>query len=56
LAATIDPYVTQSLANFVTGKLDIDKDWQNYLSTLNSMGLPQYLQANQAVYDKAPKS
>jgi putative aldouronate transport system substrate-binding protein len=56
LAATIDPYVSQALANFAIGKLDVDRDWQKYLDTLNSMGLPQYLQAYQAAYDKAPKS
>lgn len=51
IAAQINPYVLQSMAQFVTGDLDIDKDWQKHLDTLAGMGLAQRLQLNQAAYD-----
>jgi putative aldouronate transport system substrate-binding protein len=50
-AATINPYVMQAFAQFATGALDVEADWETYLDTLEGMGLSQYLALYQEVYD-----
>ena len=35
--ATLQDYVKQSLSQFVTGGLDIEKDWDQYLKNLEGM-------------------
>ena len=35
--ATLQDYAKQSLAQFVTGDLDIEKDWDQYLKNLEGM-------------------
>ena len=42
----------QTLYNFVIGKGDIDKDWDNYLKTLESFGLSTVLKIKQDAYDR----
>jgi len=53
LQTNIANYVTQAQAEFVTGQRDIDDDgaWQSYLSDLDGLGLTQYLQMEQDLYD-----
>jgi putative aldouronate transport system substrate-binding protein len=48
---TIGTYVDEMLARFVTGDLDIDKNWDSYLKQLNDMNLPKLLAAYQEAYD-----
>jgi putative aldouronate transport system substrate-binding protein len=48
---TINDYVTESIARFVTGDLKIDKDWDAYLKNLNGMNVKRYLEINQAADD-----
>lgn len=48
---TIGGYVNQACVQFITGDLDIEKDWDTYLEKLNAMGLEQYLATYQAAYD-----
>jgi putative aldouronate transport system substrate-binding protein len=48
---TINDYVTESIARFVTGDLKIDKDWNAYLKNLDGMNVKRYLEINQAAYD-----
>lgn len=48
---TVDGYVAESLNNFVTGKMSIDTDWDQYVKTLEDMGLPRYLEILQSAYD-----
>jgi putative aldouronate transport system substrate-binding protein len=43
--------VQQFLLKFVTGNLDIDKDWDKYLKELNNAGLSEYLAILQKTYD-----
>lgn len=54
LATTINNYVTQSMAGFITGKQDPNDDgkWNSYLSTLKKMGLPRYLDIYSKAYQK----
>jgi putative aldouronate transport system substrate-binding protein len=49
--ATIVQYVDQMFAQFVRGEADIDAGWDEYLSTLEGMGLAAYLQVYQDAYD-----
>lgn len=48
----ISSYVKQMEAEFITGQSDIDEDWDTYVETINQMGLPQVLEAEQAAYDR----
>ncbi|WP_282939113.1 extracellular solute-binding protein [Paenibacillus sp. RC67] len=47
--------VQQFMLKFITGNLDIDKDWDKYLKELDNAGLQQYLQILQSNYDKTKK-
>ncbi len=49
--ATIVQYVNQMFTRFVRGEGDIDAEWDQYLATLEGMGLPDYLQVYQEAYD-----
>ena len=48
----ISSYVTQMHASFITGELDIDATWAEYLSTLDAMGLQDVLDVYQAALDR----
>ena len=48
---TIGRYVTQMFTQFVRGDADLDAGWDQYLATLDQMGLAPYLQIYQAAYD-----
>jgi len=45
-------HADETLYNFVIGKGDIDKDWDNYLKTLESFGLSTVLKIKQDAYDR----
>ena len=45
-------YTSEKFAAWVTGAADIDAEWEDYLNTLNTMGLEEYLTAKQAQYDR----
>ncbi|MGH2557998.1 MAG: extracellular solute-binding protein [Thermomicrobiales bacterium] len=51
MGTTIKDYVEQTFASAIIGQFDIDGQWEEYLATLEGMGLPQYLQIHQEVYD-----
>ena len=50
--STINDYVAEMVAQFVTGTTDIDAGWDAYLSELEKMGLSQYLSAVQSCWDR----
>lgn len=52
LETTIQPFVEQTFAQIITGQADIESAWGDYLSQLDAMGLPRYLEITQAAYDK----
>ncbi len=49
IKADIDPYLDQYMAEIVTGNADIESTWDNYVDTLNQMGLEEMM----AIYNKA---
>jgi putative aldouronate transport system substrate-binding protein len=50
---TIEALVDETFARAVSGQLDIDAEWENYLGQLEGMGLTQFIASHQEVYDAA---
>lgn len=48
----ITTYVAQMHASFITGELDIEETWEEYMSTLDAMGLQDVLDVYQAALDR----
>lgn len=48
---TIGGFVNQAAVQFITGDMDIDKDWDSYISRLKSMGMDDYIARYQKAYD-----
>jgi putative aldouronate transport system substrate-binding protein len=48
----LETYLGTSFAQFVTGQLSLDKDWNTFMSTLNSYNLPLIQQTYQKAYDR----
>lgn len=55
--AAIDPYVALSMSEFIIGKRDIGDDaaWNDYVSTLDKMGVKQQIELYQKMYEAQPK-
>ena len=52
----ISLYVNESRAKFINGELDLDADWDNYIATLQKMGMERVIEMKQATvsaYDAA---
>lgn len=45
-------YIAESRIAFITGKMDIDADWNSYISKLDNLGLQTVLDVYQAAYDR----
>lgn len=48
----ISSYVSQMHASFITGEVDIEAGWEDFLKTLDSMGLQDVLEVYQAALDR----
>ena len=48
-------YVKQSLAEFITGSRDVDKEWDSYVEELGKMDLEVWLTGAQAAFDRMAK-
>lgn len=44
-------YVNQATVQFITGDLDVEKDWDSYISRMESMGVNDYIRIYQKYYD-----
>lgn len=53
LKTDITMYVEQACGQFITGELDIEENWNTYISTLESNGLDEIVAIEQAAYDRA---
>ena len=47
LKTDISNYIKNAMSQFITGQLDIEKDWDSYIATLNKMGLPRLMEIEQ---------
>ena len=52
LRTTINEFVGENIALFVTGKMDPDGDWDAYLAELDKIGIDRYLELVQSTYDR----
>lgn len=52
---TINKYLEESIAQFVTGNKDIDKEWDNYVNELKKMGYDRLTELTQQAYDRQYK-
>ncbi len=51
LRLAIETYADEMFVNFTVGNADVDAEWDNYLATLDSLGLPRLLEIFQEAYD-----
>lgn len=49
---TIGGYVNQATVQFITGDMDIEAEWGNFVDRLNQMGLEDYMRVYQESYDQ----
>ncbi|WP_066195641.1 MULTISPECIES: extracellular solute-binding protein [Gracilibacillus] len=52
LKTEIDSYVEQMEAKFITGSESIEGAWDQYVETLNSLGIEELVEIHQAAYDR----
>ena len=50
--ADLKEYVNQSQARFITGDMDIDSEWDTYITTMENMGMKELVDIYQKRYDK----
>ena len=46
--ADINPYIQQYEAQVISGEADLESTWDEYVATLNNMGLQDLISINQA--------
>jgi putative aldouronate transport system substrate-binding protein len=49
--AVLNPYLDQTFVDFITGKRDINSEWDTYLSELDNMGSAEMVSIMQKTYD-----
>ena len=52
MKTAIDDYVKECMTAFVTGNMDIAKDWDRYIDELKAMDVDRYIEIVQAAYDR----
>lgn len=52
LSADIDAYVDQFIARTISGEISVEAEWNNYISTLDSMGLNEYIKIYSDAYEQ----
>lgn len=51
----VQNYYNQSKVQFITGALNLDKDWDTYVKGLEDMGMNDLIEVNQTAYDRQYK-
>lgn len=51
LSTPLTDYVKSSFVEFITGKKDLDTDWDAYVAGLENLNYSEYVQINQDAYD-----
>ena len=52
----LEDYMKETTARFIMGKMNIDQDWDKYISELDKIGLKRYLEIKQKAYDNYMKA
>lgn len=52
IKASLWSYIQECQTRFIMGEMSLDTDWDNYLATLDSIGLQEYLEVTQTAYDR----
>lgn len=52
IQTSLQEYIKMSMAQFITGELNLDSDWDSYVDTINSYGVDTYLSLYQAAFDE----
>lgn len=55
MSVEVQKYYNESKVQFITGSLDLDKDWDTYVNGLNNMGMPRLIEVYQTAYDRQYK-
>lgn len=55
IQTTLKTYVNESKTRFITGDLNVDKEWDAYIKEINNIGLDKFLKVCQAAYDRMYK-
>lgn len=55
LVTDLTLYCEAATAQFITGEVDVDEGWDNYVATLENMGLSRLLEIEQETYDRMYK-
>jgi putative aldouronate transport system substrate-binding protein len=53
LTTNINTYVEESIAKFIVGDLNVDRDWNTFQQTLKNLGIERYLKIIQDTYDRS---
>ncbi|MCL2834820.1 MAG: hypothetical protein FWD78_16745, partial [Treponema sp.] len=53
LQVAIKTYAEESMALFIMGQKDIERDWDAYVRELDRIGMARYLELTQSGYDRA---
>lgn len=48
----LSTYLQQAKAQFITGELAVDQDWDTYVNTVEQMNAGRLLEIEQAAYDR----
>lgn len=49
----LETFVDETLAQAVTGQIDIDAEWESYLANLEAIGLSTFVDLHQTVFDES---
>jgi len=55
IQTTLKTYVQECKIRFITGDMSLDNDWNTYLKEIEKIGLQEFLEVCQTVYDRMSK-
>ena len=55
IRASLRSFVVESITAFMTGAMDVDADWDNYVATIQSIGVDKFVEVAQTCYDRMYK-
>ena len=55
IQTTLNDFVREWTANFMAGNMDIDENWEAFQEELKNIGVDEYLEIVQTVYDRMYK-